>query len=78
MNTTPKCKKCNDTGEVEQLGMLDCAHCNVAEDRAALEAWAASLPCSTAERDLLWLVYQRGREAALSDAMKSLDAHQAT
>lgn len=68
----PKCRHCNDTGEIGQQGYLDCTHCDVAEERAALEVWMASLP-RLAQRDLEWEIYKHGREAGLIANKKVVD-----
>lgn len=60
------CPHCNDTGSLSKDlgGYLDCAHCDVAEQRAALDAWAGKAcqhaPSASAER---WLIYQHGKAA---------------
>lgn len=38
----PKCDHCHGTGNLQQdpHGQLDCAHCDVADERAKLIAWA--------------------------------------
>jgi len=59
------CPYCNDTGSLSKDldGYLDCVHCDVAEERAQLEAWAAehAPDCPTWD---LWPIYQRGKVAA--------------
>ena len=59
---TYKCNVCLDTGEVGQLGSLDCVHCDAAETRATLNAAIAALPPMTKE-DLAWYIFQAGRKA---------------
>lgn len=59
------CPLCNDTGSLSRdlHGYLDCARCGVADERAALEAWARKqgMRCDVAD---LWRVYQHGKQAA--------------
>lgn len=55
---TPKCTVCGDTGEVERLGLLDCAHCDAADQRRALNAFVMANRLETAS-DLCWMIHQR-------------------
>jgi len=61
------CTHCNDTGSLskELDGYLDCVHCDVAEQRAALDTWASTAcqhaPSASAER---WMIYRHGQAAA--------------
>lgn len=62
---TAKCQDCQDTGSLSKdiSGMPDCAHCNVAVERVALENWALRhrINCDVVS---LWLIYQKGRDDA--------------
>ena len=59
------CVHCNDTGSLskEWDGYLDCAHCDTAEERAALDVWAAQHAPDCPSWDL-WPIYQHGKAAA--------------
>lgn len=58
------CVHCNDTGSLSKsdAGYLDCPHCDVAQERADLEAWARRNAPSAAMLDV-WAIYQRGKAA---------------
>jgi ferredoxin-like protein FixX len=58
-----KCIHCSDTGSLSKAldGYLDCAHCDVAAERAKLEAWAFDLITKHGATAAMWLVYQHGR-----------------
>lgn len=60
------CAHCNDTGSLSKdaLGYMDCVHCDVAEERVALEAWAGGEGYFST-RSALWAIYQRGKAAAI-------------
>lgn len=60
-----KCAHCNDTGSLSKdiEGYLDCAHCGVADERAALEAWADKHAPGCPSWDL-WPIYLHGKAAA--------------
>lgn len=68
MSTTcPNCAHCADTGSLSKDldGYLDCTHCDVAQERSALEAWADAqyVECYSAD---LWLIYQHGKAVQAS------------
>ncbi len=65
-----QCEVCRDSGEVNQMGSLDCVFCDAAEMRAALNAAVASLPPMT-QSDLVWYAFQAGRKA---EAVKLADS----
>lgn len=58
------CEHCNDTGSLskDMEGFFDCGHCDVAQQRTELEAWADAhhVECYSAD---LWLIYQHGKAA---------------
>lgn len=60
------CKHCNDTGSLSKDldGYLDCAHCDVAEERAALEAWVIKNARNCDDMTAAWLIHQHGKAAA--------------
>lgn len=64
--TCPNCDHCNDTGSLSKkvTGYLDCPHCGVAEERVALEAWAARTFLLYGSESDRWLIYQHGKAAA--------------
>jgi hypothetical protein len=51
------CSHCLGTGEINQLGHLDCVYCTAARERHILNLAVASLP-PLPQADLLWLVYR--------------------
>ncbi|UOD28751.1 hypothetical protein INH39_25420 [Massilia violaceinigra] len=53
------CAHCNGTGSLSKdaYGYLDCAYCDVAQERADFEADAPEQPTVVD----LWLAYQRGK-----------------
>lgn len=59
------CLHCFDTGSLSKDldGLLDCPRCDVAAERAVLEAWAAAqrLHCDLRS---LWVIYRHGKAAA--------------
>jgi hypothetical protein len=61
------CPNCNDTGKTHGSDYLDCAvlGCNVAVERAELEAWAhhQRMTKHVTTADLDWALYQRGKQA---------------
>lgn len=63
---THKCDRCEDTGSLskELAGMLDCASCPVANERAALEKWAKENKVSYVTETDLWLIYSYGKLVA--------------
>ncbi len=70
------CEKCFDvtlgyaTGEVDQRGNLDCAHCNAATERTALNAAMRDVCLTTKDQD--WHAYQLGKAAALAEMLPML------
>jgi hypothetical protein len=62
------CDHCNDTGSLSKDldGFLDCAHCDIAAERAKLEAWADAQGLDCYYSAHLWQVYQHGKAAAAS------------
>ena len=64
------CPHCNDTGSLSKdlHGYLDCAHCDVAEQRAGLEAWALANAKNCDDMTAAWLIYQHGKAAAAQPA----------
>lgn len=58
-----KCCHCNDTGSLSKdlEGDLDCAHCDIAVERVALEKWAAQTRLMYGSESSLWLIYQHGK-----------------
>lgn len=58
------CAHCADTGSLSKdlEGSLDCVYCDVADERTALEAWAAKAGVLYGTESSLWLIYQRGKE----------------
>lgn len=63
------CAQCNDTGSLSKdlEGYLDCSHCDVATERAALEAWAARERIQYGSESSIWLIYQHGKAAAAAN-----------
>ncbi len=60
------CTHCNDTGSLSKTiygGYLDCAHCEVAEERMRVEAWARRATPQVLAHDA-WIIYQQGKSAA--------------
>jgi ferredoxin-like protein FixX len=61
------CEHCNDTGSLSQSmdGDLDCGHCDIATERAKLDAWISrkynrgELGYRISGSDA-WLIYQHG------------------
>lgn len=66
------CLRCNDTGEVGQMGHLDCT-CGAATQRAALNAAIEALPRMPVA-DLLWYCYQAGQRAERERIAKLVNA----
>lgn len=61
------CLRCDDTGSLSRdpEGYLDCVHCDVAEERSEVEAWArGQLKKAPGSRTWVWLIYQHGKAAA--------------
>lgn len=58
---TIKCQHCQDTGEIDQMGSLDCTHCEVAIHRNNLNMFVEELGPVT-PNDLVWAVHQRAIE----------------
>lgn len=67
-----KCIWCNDTGEIDGMGFLDCAqpNCTAAVDRAAVNAFVETLRFSTTE-EVHWAIHQRATELAEQKAAQS-------
>ena len=65
------CGHCNDTGSLSKSvhGHLDCPHCDATEERLALEDWATPFRHHDISA-LLWLVYQRGKQAEQINQLK--------
>ena len=63
------CNHCDDTGSLSKslTGHLDCAHCEVAPERAALNSWAKRTLESTVYEHDLFAIYMRGKAAALEE-----------
>jgi hypothetical protein len=61
------CTQCNDTGSLSKslTGYLDCPHCDVAAERAKLEAWARRAAPGAGLLDV-WTIYQHGKAAQAS------------
>lgn len=59
------CEHCNDTGSLSKRlsGHLDCPHCDIADERMRLEAWARRTSPGVHQIDA-WLIYQHGKAAA--------------
>ncbi|MBQ5963178.1 hypothetical protein [Massilia sp. ZL223] len=59
------CAHCADTGSLSKTiyGFLDCAHCDVAEERARVEAWARRATPEV-QAHSVWLIYQQGKASA--------------
>lgn len=74
---TYKCNVCLDTGEVGQLGYLDCTACDAAETRTALNAAIAALPPMTKD-DLAWYIFQAGRKAEAAQQQEAIAALRAS
>lgn len=64
------CAHCNDTGSLSKDlgGYLDCAHCDVASERAKLEAWAVEMMNQHGATAAMWRVFQHGKTAAAGAA----------
>lgn len=62
------CSQCNDTGSLSRdlHGCLDCPHCDIADERVAVEAWVKQYTC--ADTVDAWLIYLRGKAAAMQTA----------
>lgn len=62
------CSQCNDTGSLSKnlWGDLDCPHCDIADERVAVEKWVRQHTC--ADTVDAWLIYQRGKAAAMQPA----------
>lgn len=58
------CAHCNDTGSLSKdlEGHLDCAYCDVAEQRAKFNRWAATVRERGAAA--MWIAFQHGRAEA--------------
>jgi hypothetical protein len=67
------CKHCGGSGEIDAMGLLDCAHCEAATQRATLNAAVAAMP-RMPQSDLLWYCYQAGVRAEGERVKKLLDA----
>lgn len=59
-----RCSICLDTGEVDQMGYLDCKACDVATKRAELESWAQDHCLAHVGSDDLWRIHQHALAAA--------------
>lgn len=61
-----KCEKCSDTGSLSKDldGHLDCGYCAVAQERAALDTWAAKHLVHVTASAERWELYQHGKAAA--------------
>jgi hypothetical protein len=61
-----KCAHCNNTGSLSKSldGYLDCAHCDVAEERRKLESWGLRLASLHGTTAAMWLIHQHGKAAA--------------
>jgi hypothetical protein len=59
------CIHCHDTGSLSMAehGHLDCPHCDVAEERYRLEAWASNLAPRVHRLDV-WTIYKHGKAKA--------------
>lgn len=61
------CIHCNDTGSLSKdpHGYLDCARCDAAQERAALEGWVRA---EAPNCDLIdaWLIYKHGKNVSLT------------
>lgn len=66
------CARCDDTGSLSKDldGELDCAHCDVATERVALEAWARKEGVQYGSETSIWQVYQHGKAAATAGSVK--------
>lgn len=64
------CTHCNNTGSLSKDlgGYLDCGHCDVAEERAKLEAWAVEMMTQHGATAAMWLVFQHGKAAVTGSA----------
>lgn len=60
------CALCHDTGSLSKTvrGSLDCAYCDVANQRMDQERWYMNIvwPMQLSVLDLMWLVVLRERE----------------
>ncbi len=67
------CAHCNDTGSLSKDldGDLDCIHCDIAQERAGLEAWAARTRLLYGSESSLWLIYQHGKAAGAVDVART-------
>ena len=63
------CIHCADTGSLSKDidGYLDCAHCDVAEERTALEQWVLKHAKNCDDFSAAWLIYQHGKDRGASD-----------
>lgn len=77
-----KCDFCSDTGSLAKSrhGLLDCAHCGIADARKELDTWTDE-HAPDAYSDDSWLIYKRGMAAgaapllaALSNCARELEA----
>lgn len=61
------CAHCEGTGSLTKTiyGFLDCTYCDVAEERARVEAWARRATPQVWPHEV-WLIYQHGKAAAKS------------
>ena len=60
------CIHCNDTGSLSKAldGYLDCPHCDVAEQRRDLEAWAHRKVAEHGAAAAIWLAFKHGMASA--------------
>lgn len=67
------CVYCSDTGSLSRdlEGELDCVHCDVAQERAALEAWAARERILYGTESSIWLIYQHGKAAGAVEVART-------
>ena len=67
------CEHCNDTGSLSKAldGYLDCGHCDVADQRRDLEAWAHRQVAEHGAAAAIWLAYQHGRAAGAVDVART-------
>ena len=63
-----KCSHCSDTGSISRslYGYLDCASCDAADERAKFNEWLRSELDSSIDEGEAWLIYQRGKRAAVT------------
>lgn len=66
------CVHCHDTGSLTKslAGFPDCGHCDVADERMRVEAWARRNAPSAGLIDL-WLIYQHGKQAGAVEVARS-------